>query len=106
MSDCAPIASRTATAKIFKRIPSDVADAFNFCRIGIRAKFPNGMVRPCSCSASDKLARGTKDKEHAMSQTLNAAIRVVGIACRCGRSPDSTAGSLRPIEDLCRLRWN
>jgi hypothetical protein len=26
-----------------------------------------------------KLARGAKDKEHAMSQTLNTAIAVVGI---------------------------
>ncbi|WP_157158658.1 hypothetical protein [Bradyrhizobium sp. WSM1253] len=27
-------------------------------------KSANGMVRPCSCPASDKLARGSKDKEH------------------------------------------
>jgi len=26
----------------------------------------NGMVRPCSCPASDKLARGAKDEEHVM----------------------------------------
>jgi hypothetical protein len=36
------------------------------------------MVRPCSRPTSN-LARGTKDKEHAMSQTVNAAISVVGI---------------------------
>jgi hypothetical protein len=39
----------------------------------------NGMVRPCSCPASDKLARGAKDKEHAMSENLNSAIAVIGI---------------------------
>src|ERR1700748_3422027 len=37
------------------------------------------MVRPCSCPASDKLARGRQDKEHAMSQTPNTAIAVIGI---------------------------
>ena len=37
------------------------------------------MVRPCSCPASKrKLARGAKDKEHAMSQTPNTAIAVIG----------------------------
>ena len=40
----------------------------------------NGMVRPCSCLASKlKLARGTKDKERAMSQTSNTAVAVIGI---------------------------
>jgi transposase len=40
----------------------------------------NGMVRPCSCPASKfTLARGTKDKEHAMSEKINTAIAVVGI---------------------------
>ena len=40
----------------------------------------NGMVRPCSCPASNRmLARGAKDKEHAMSQTVQRAIAVVGI---------------------------
>src|SRR6202158_3202994 len=38
------------------------------------------MVRPCSCPASKlSWARGTKDKEHAMSQTPNTAIAVIGI---------------------------
>ena len=37
----------------------------------------NGMVRPCSCPTSDKLARGAWDKEHAMPAT--APISVVGI---------------------------
>jgi hypothetical protein len=37
----------------------------------------NGMVRPCSCPASKlSWARGTKDKERAMSQTPNTAIAV------------------------------
>ena len=40
----------------------------------------NGMARPCSRPAGNRmLGRGAKDKEHAMSQTLNAAIAVVGI---------------------------
>src|SRR5947207_9127423 len=38
------------------------------------------MVRPCSCPTSDRmLARGAKDKEHAMSQIPNTAIAVIGI---------------------------
>src|SRR5881396_2386335 len=37
------------------------------------------MVRPCSCPASDKLARGRPDKEHAMPATAQSAIAVVGI---------------------------
>src|SRR5436190_24371379 len=40
----------------------------------------NGMVRPCSCPTSDRmLGRGAKDKEHAMSQTPNTVIAVIGI---------------------------
>ena len=39
----------------------------------------NGMVRPVLLPRSSKLPRGAKDKEHAMSQILNAAIAVVGI---------------------------
>src|SRR5271169_3604628 len=40
----------------------------------------NGMVRPCSCPASVLSWLGApKDKEHAMSKVLNAAIAVVGI---------------------------
>ena len=34
------------------------------------------MLRPCQY---EKLARGAQDKEHAMSQKLNAAIAVIGI---------------------------
>src|SRR6187397_1390948 len=38
------------------------------------------MVRPCSCPASKRSwQRGAKDKEHAMSWTLNTDIAVVGI---------------------------
>src|SRR5258705_13561904 len=40
----------------------------------------NGMVRPCSCPTSDRmLGRGTKDKEHAMSQKFESASAVIGI---------------------------
>jgi transposase len=43
-------------------------------------KSVNGMVRPCSRPASNRmLGRGANDKEHAMSQTLNTTIAVVGI---------------------------
>jgi transposase len=38
------------------------------------------MVRPCSCPASKRSWQGgAKDKEHAMSQTSNTAIAVIGI---------------------------
>jgi transposase len=40
----------------------------------------NGTVRPCLLPRQPaKLARGAKDKEHAMSQTPNTAIAVIGI---------------------------
>ena len=40
----------------------------------------NGMVRPCSLPRPRyKLARGAKDKEHAMSQTHDTTVAVVGI---------------------------
>src|SRR6202789_4530127 len=40
----------------------------------------NGMVRPCSCPASKgSWQGGAKDKEHAMSQTPNTTIAVIGI---------------------------
>jgi hypothetical protein len=34
------------------------------------------VLRPCQ---HEKLARGTKDEEHAMSQTPNTAMAVIGI---------------------------
>jgi transposase len=37
------------------------------------------MVRPCSCPASDESGKGSKDKEHAMSQNLNSAVAVIGV---------------------------
>jgi transposase len=37
------------------------------------------MVRPCSCPASTRSWQGAPKKEHAMSQTPNAAIAVIGI---------------------------
>src|ERR1700704_1579986 len=39
----------------------------------------NGTVRPCSRPPAIEAGKGRQDKEHAMSQTLNAAIAVVGI---------------------------
>ena len=48
--------------------------------LSLRKSSANGMVRPCSCPASDRSWQGgAKDKEHAMSQTLKTAIAVVGI---------------------------
>src|SRR5216684_8866864 len=45
-----------------------------------RTRSANGMVRPCSCPASKRSWQGgAKDKEHAMSQTPNTAIAVIGI---------------------------
>jgi hypothetical protein len=41
-----------------------------------------------------KLARGTKDKEHAMSEKLNTAIAVIGIDIACGQKI-KTAGKTR-----------
>ena len=50
-----------------------------------------GMVRPCSCPASDKLARGRPDKEHAMPATAQTAIAVIGIDI--GKNSFSRRGS-------------
>src|SRR5712664_2105825 len=60
-----------------------VIDARGKVTIPIWAPDPmsvNGMVRPCSCPASKRSWQGgAKDKEHAMSQTPNTAIAVIGI---------------------------
>jgi hypothetical protein len=37
------------------------------------------MVQPCSCPPASELARGTKDKEHAMAEALKNSIAFVGI---------------------------
>src|ERR1700741_1683289 len=39
----------------------------------------NGMVRSCSCPASQRSWQGAPKKEYAMSQTPNTAIAVIGI---------------------------
>ena len=39
----------------------------------------NGMVRPCSCPASDKLARGAKTRSMPCPATAQTAISVIGI---------------------------
>src|ERR1700730_4234813 len=57
------------------------------CQRAGRAKYllgvsmsANGMVRPCSCPASQRSWQvGAQDKQHAMSQTPNTAIAVIGI---------------------------
>ena len=51
----------------------------------------NGMVRPCSCPASKgSWQGGAKDKEHAMCQTPNTAIAVIGIDI--GKNPFHVVG--------------
>jgi transposase len=41
---------------------------------------PNGMVRPCSCPASNRgWQRDANDKEYATSQNLSSAIAAMGI---------------------------
>jgi hypothetical protein len=40
---------------------------------------PIEQARPCSCPASDKLARGRQDKGHAMPATAQTAIGAIGI---------------------------
>ena len=52
----------------------------------------NGMLRPCSGAASDKLARGAKTKEHAMSATAQSAIAVIGIDIGWSRVPPLSQG--------------
>jgi hypothetical protein len=48
----------------------------------------NGMVRPCSCPASKRSWQGgANDKAHAMSQTPNTAIAVIGIDIGSFQSP-------------------
>jgi hypothetical protein len=39
----------------------------------------NGRVRPCSRPPAIEAGKGRQNKEHVMSQTLNAAIAVVGV---------------------------
>ena len=45
----------------------------------VNMKSANGMVRPCSCPASDKLARGAKTRSTPWLQTAQSAIAVIGI---------------------------
>src|SRR5450755_5054979 len=79
---CSFLASR-ATPRNGPRLPKLQAPSRIDFRLGGKtttAMTGNGMVRPCSCPAGKlSWARGTKDKEHAMSQTPNTAIAVIGI---------------------------
>ena len=67
-SPCSDIASKP---------PDQKAGAHSACRNWVMSA--NRMVRPCSCPASDKLARSAQYKEHAMPATAQIAIAVVGI---------------------------
>ena len=51
-----------------------------------------------------KLARGPKDKEHAMSQTLNAAIAVIGIDI--GKNSFHVVGLDARGAIVLRQRWS
>src|SRR6202163_2515899 len=59
-----------------------MADVDTFAPPGgvARSMSVNGMARPCSCPASKRSWQGApKTREHAMSQTANTAIAVIGI---------------------------
>src|SRR6266404_5787365 len=65
----------------------------------------NGMVRPCSGPASKgKLARGTKDEEHAMSPKLNFGIAVIGIDI--GKNSFHVVGLDRHGSIVLRQKWS
>ena len=49
-----------------------------------------------------KLARGTKDKERAMSQTSNTAIAVIGIDI--GKNSFHVVGTMRAVPSCCGKR--
>src|SRR6186713_1605180 len=63
------------------------------------------MVRPCSCPASKRSwQRGAKDKEHAMSQTPNTAIAVIGIDI--GKNSFHVVGHDRRGTIVLRQKWS
>src|SRR6476646_4694340 len=64
----------------------------------------NGMVRPCSCPASDKLARGAQDKEHAMPATAQTAIAVIGIDI--GKNSFHVVGQDTRGQIILRQKWS
>src|SRR5207237_2112096 len=59
------------------------------------------MLRPCQ---HEKLARGAQDKEHAMSQKLNAAIAVIGIDI--GKNSFNVVGLDRRGAIVLRQKWS
>jgi len=62
------------------------------------------MVRPCSCPASDKLARGAQDKEHAMPATAQTAIAVIGIDI--GKNSFHVVGQDMRGQIVLRQKWS
>src|SRR5262245_35948588 len=65
----------------------------------------NGMVRPCSCPASDgKLARGAKDEEHAMPATSPSAIAVIGVDI--GKNSFHVVGLDKRGAIILRQKWS
>src|SRR6201987_4554360 len=65
----------------------------------------NGMVRPCSSPASMRRWRGhTEDKEHTMSQKLNSAIAVIGIAI--GKNSFHVVGPDKRGAIVLRQKWS
>jgi transposase len=62
------------------------------------------MVRPCSCPASDKLARGAKDKEHAMPETAQNTVTVVGVDI--GKNSFHVVGLDKRGAIVLRQKWS
>src|SRR5258705_5034862 len=63
------------------------------------------MVRPCSCPASKRSWQGgAKDKEHAMSQTANTAIAVIGIDI--GKNSFHVVGHVARGAIVLRQKWS
>jgi hypothetical protein len=66
---------------------------------------PNGMVRPCSCPASNRgWQRGANDKDHAMSQKLSGAIAAIGIDI--GKNSFHVVGLDARGAILLRQKWS
>jgi len=63
-----------------------------------------GWFRPCSCPASKRSWQGAPtDKEHAMSQTLNTAIVVIGIDI--GKTRSTSDGHDMRGAIVLRQKW-
>jgi hypothetical protein len=75
---CVRLRNRARSTMCLLR-PRRGADARRAVRSAALARSANGMVRPCSFLSACRLARGAKDKEHAMPEKFNATIAVIDI---------------------------